>query len=46
MKEETNIKYRGKPTDGRAKLAFLKLGEISLELIEPIGGPSIWQAPC
>jgi len=41
--EETNIRYRGRPTPGRAKLAFLQMGNISLELIEPVGGPSIWQ---
>ena len=27
----------------RAKLAFFKMGQISLELIEPIGGPSTWK---
>lgn len=35
--------YRGKPTDARAKLAFFDMGQVSLELIEPIGGPSTWQ---
>jgi len=35
---------RGKATDARAKLAFFQMGEqLSLELIEPIGGPSTWQ---
>ena len=36
-------KYRGTPTSARAKLAFLNMGQVSLELIEPIGGPSTWQ---
>ena len=35
--------YRGQPSPARAKLAFFDLGQVSLELIEPIGGPSTWQ---
>ena len=35
--------YRGKPTEGRCKLAFFDMGQVTLELIEPIGGPSTWQ---
>ncbi len=35
--------YRGEPTEARAKLAFFQMGQVSLELIEPIGGPSTWQ---
>jgi catechol 2,3-dioxygenase-like lactoylglutathione lyase family enzyme len=42
-KEETNIRYRGEPTEGRAKLAFFEADNISIELIEPIDGPSTWQ---
>jgi methylmalonyl-CoA/ethylmalonyl-CoA epimerase len=38
-----HTRYRGQPTEGRAKLAFFKLGSVSLELIEPVGGPSTWQ---
>jgi catechol 2,3-dioxygenase-like lactoylglutathione lyase family enzyme len=41
--EKTNIRYKGKPTKARAKLAFFNMGQVSLELIEPIGGPSTWQ---
>ncbi|GMV79530.1 MAG: hypothetical protein AMXMBFR7_07140 [Planctomycetota bacterium] len=41
--EVTNIRYRGQSTEGRAKLAFFDLGVLKLELIEPIGGPSIWR---
>lgn len=36
-------KYKGKPTDAKAKLAFFKLDNITIELIEPLGGPSTWQ---
>jgi catechol 2,3-dioxygenase-like lactoylglutathione lyase family enzyme len=42
--EVTEVEYRGASTPGRAKLAFFQLGEqVSLELIQPIGGPSVWQ---
>ena len=42
--EKSHIRYRGKPTSGRAKLAFFQMGpQLSLELIEPVGGPSTWQ---
>jgi methylmalonyl-CoA/ethylmalonyl-CoA epimerase len=41
--EKTNIHFNGKPTTGRAKLAFLRLENITVELIEPVGGPSSWQ---
>jgi methylmalonyl-CoA/ethylmalonyl-CoA epimerase len=39
---ETQIRYEGRGTPARAKLAFFKLGQVSLELIEPIGRPSTW----
>jgi catechol 2,3-dioxygenase-like lactoylglutathione lyase family enzyme len=42
-KDVSNIRYRGAETDGRAKLAFFRLGQVSIELIEPVGGPSTWQ---
>jgi catechol 2,3-dioxygenase-like lactoylglutathione lyase family enzyme len=41
--EISHAKYRGEPMDARAKLAFFNMGQITLELIEPIGGPSTWQ---
>lgn len=41
--EEAHTKFRGKPTNARAKLAFFKMGGLSLELIEPIGEPSTWK---
>jgi catechol 2,3-dioxygenase-like lactoylglutathione lyase family enzyme len=36
-------KYNGAPTPARAKLAFFHLGQVDLELIEPIGEPSTWK---
>jgi methylmalonyl-CoA/ethylmalonyl-CoA epimerase len=41
--DKTNIRYRGQPTAARAKLAFIEAGQVAIEIIEPIGGPSIWQ---
>lgn len=40
--EQSQIRYQGEPTEARARLAFFRLGQVSLELIEPIGGPSTW----
>ncbi len=41
--EQTHTQFAGKPTEARAKLAFLRLENIAIELIEPVGGPSTWQ---
>ena len=38
-----HTKFRGAPTQARAKLAFFQMGDVSLELIEPIGEPSTWK---
>ena len=39
---EAHTRYQGEPTEARAKLAFFDMGSLTLELIEPIGGPSTW----
>jgi len=41
--EISHTQYRGKPSKAQAKLAFFQLGNIVIELIEPVGGPSTWQ---
>ena len=41
--ESSHMTFKGKPSEGRAKLAFFRLENISVELIQPIGGPSTWQ---
>ena len=41
--EDANATCRGVPTNAQAKLAFLNLGQVQLELIEPMGGNSVWQ---
>jgi methylmalonyl-CoA/ethylmalonyl-CoA epimerase len=35
--------FRGAPSNAQAKLAFFSLGPVQLELIEPMGGESVWQ---
>jgi len=40
---EVNLTYRGAPSNAQAKLAFFNLGQVQLELIEPMGGASTWQ---
>lgn len=41
--ERTQAQYQGRPTPALAKLAFFQLGQVTLELIEPVGEPSTWQ---
>jgi catechol 2,3-dioxygenase-like lactoylglutathione lyase family enzyme len=41
--EIAHTRFKGEPTDARAKLAFFQMGQVSLELIEPVGGPSTWR---
>lgn len=35
--------YQGQPSTARAKLAFFHLGQVDIELIEPIGESSTWK---
>jgi methylmalonyl-CoA/ethylmalonyl-CoA epimerase len=41
--DEARTEYQGRPSQARAKLAFFSMGQVSVELIEPIGGPSTWR---
>jgi len=41
--EVAQTEYRGEPTPARAKLAFFRFGDLAVELIEPIDGPSTWR---
>lgn len=41
--DEVTMTYRGAPSNAQAKLAFFNLGQVQLELIEPMGGASTWQ---
>jgi catechol 2,3-dioxygenase-like lactoylglutathione lyase family enzyme len=40
---EVEQTFCGQPTNAQAKLAFFRLGQVEIELIEPVGGPSTWQ---
>ena len=37
-----HTEYQGQPTSAQAKLAFFDLGQVTLELIQPLGEPSTW----
>lgn len=41
--EIAHTEYGGEPTRARAKLAFLHMGQVDVELIEPVGEPSTWK---
>ncbi|MDI7274643.1 MAG: VOC family protein [Anaerolineae bacterium] len=41
--EKAHTEHRGRPTAARARLAFFQAGQVSIELIEPLGSPSTWQ---
>jgi methylmalonyl-CoA/ethylmalonyl-CoA epimerase len=34
--------YEGAPTFARARMAFLNVGQVDIELLEPVGEPSTW----
>ena len=40
---EVHMVYQGKPSNARAKLAFLRAGQVTVELIEPVGAGSSWK---
>jgi hypothetical protein len=40
--DTAHTKYEGQPTSAQAKLAFFHLGQVDLELIQPLGEPSTW----
>ncbi len=40
--DQAHTEYKGRSTPARAKLAFFPLGQVTLELIEPLGEPSTW----
>ncbi|MCR8633040.1 VOC family protein [Paenibacillus radicis (ex Xue et al. 2023)] len=41
--DKTQATYNGEPAEARAKLAFIKFGNITIELIEPDHNPSTWR---
>ena len=41
--DKNPTEYKGKPSDAKSKLAFFRLDNITIELIEHLGGESTWQ---
>jgi hypothetical protein len=41
--ESKPTEYQNAPSEAKARLAFFQLDNITVELIEPLGGPSTWQ---
>lgn len=41
--DKANTQYHGKPTKARVKQAFFHFDNISIELLEPVEGPSTWK---
>jgi methylmalonyl-CoA/ethylmalonyl-CoA epimerase len=42
-RDKALTEYKGQPTEARAKLAFIDMGGMQLELIEPDDHPSTWK---
>jgi catechol 2,3-dioxygenase-like lactoylglutathione lyase family enzyme len=40
---QTKMLYKGQPSNAQVKLAFFKSGQVQIELLEPVGGPSAWK---
>lgn len=40
---ETKMIHRGRPSEAQAKIATIGSGQIELEFLQPVGGPSSWQ---
>jgi catechol 2,3-dioxygenase-like lactoylglutathione lyase family enzyme len=38
-----NTDYRGTPSSAKGKAACFDLGPVQMELIEPVGAPSLWE---
>lgn len=41
-RSRTGVEYRGRPTNAHARLALFNLGQVTIELIQPVGEPSMW----
>jgi methylmalonyl-CoA/ethylmalonyl-CoA epimerase len=41
--EKAHTQFRGAPSPAKAKLIIFNMGQIAIEIIEPIGGPSTWR---
>ena len=41
--DKAKTRYLGRPTKARVKQAFFRFDNVTLELLEPVGGPSTWK---
>jgi hypothetical protein len=41
--EKAHTQFRGAPSRAKAKLIIFNMGQVAIEIIEPIGGPSTWR---
>jgi methylmalonyl-CoA/ethylmalonyl-CoA epimerase len=41
--EKARTQFRGNPSKAKAKLIIFNMGQVAIEIIEPIGGPSTWR---
>ena len=41
--EKARTQFRGSPSPAKAKLIIFNMGQVAIEIIEPIGGPSTWR---
>jgi len=41
--DKAHTEYRGRPSSAQVKQAFFHLGQVDLELLEPVGEPSTWR---
>lgn len=41
--DKAQTQHQGQPTNARARLAFFHMGQVDIELIEPVGEPSTWR---
>ncbi len=40
---EVKVRYRGRTSEGQAKLAFIPMGQVVLEFIQPVGQDTSWK---
>ncbi len=41
--DKAHTTYHGQPSPARVRMAFFDMGQVQLELIEPVGEPSAWK---
>ena len=40
---EVRVMYRGRPSTGQARIASIRLGQVSLEILQPVGPDTSWR---